>query len=248
MEQLDWYVICLLPDFIMKVNEFPFYAGREPGESENCVVIDEPSISRKQFLLEKREDGQVWYVNRSETNKGRIDGQYPDAIPLAADAVHILRVGGIVIGLGTQVEAVAQVVADKSVDLYNVDYNGKVIGPLTRNQLLDGYKKKYFGMLTKTWLVRNPEQVFYVADAVKQIRKQMKTRMRIVVKPGSITTPDKASAPAKNPEASATTTCIMPLPKIKPATDHAVKIPPRRPVQNDDFDTPPPPLPLPKFN
>lgn len=244
MEQVDWYIICLLPNFIMKVNEFPFYAGREPGESDNCVVIDEPSISRKQFLLEVREDGRLWYVNRSETNKGRIDGQYPDELSLDADAVHILRVGGIVIGLGTQVEAVAQVVADKSVDLYNVDYNGKVIGPLTRNQLLDGYKKKYFGMLTKTWLVRNPEQVFYVADAVKQIRKQMKTRMRIVAKPGTGTSPATSSVPA---ESATTATRIVPLPKVVPATDRAVKIVPRAP-QNDDFDTPPPPLPLPKFN
>lgn len=246
MEQLDWYVICLLPNFIMKVNEFPFYAGREPGESENCVVIDEPSISRKQFLLEMREDGQLWYVNRSETNKGRIDGQYPDELPLSPDAVHILRVGGIVIGLGTQVEAVAQVVADKSVDLYNVDYNGKVVGPLTRNQLLDGYKKNYFGMLTKTWLVRNPEQVFYVADAVKQIRKQMKTRMRIVAKPGAGTA-SSVPVSAAGSESASTPTRIMPLPKVKPVVDRAVKIPPR-PPQNDDFDTPPPPLPLPKFN
>ncbi|MGN0851994.1 MAG: FHA domain-containing protein [Kiritimatiellia bacterium] len=237
MEQPDWYVICLLPDFIMRVNEFPFYVGREPGESENCVVVDEPSISRKQFLLERRDDGQLWYVNRSGTNKGRIDGVYADELPLSPDAVHVLRVGGIVIGLGTQVEAVAQVVADKSVDLYSVDYHGKVIGPLTRNQILDGYKKKYFGMLTRTWLVRDPEQVFYVADAVKLIRKQMRTRMRIVAPPPA------GPPPAATEAARSVATRIAPLPKVEAALDRAVRIAPR-PPQDDGVSAPPP---LPKF-
>ena len=103
----DWYVVCLMPNFIVRLTEFPCFVGRRPPTGGNCIVIDEPFVSRLQFVLEVREE-QVWYVNQSVTNPGLIDDSEAVELALDPDFVHLVCVGDLVLGIGTDVEAVYQ--------------------------------------------------------------------------------------------------------------------------------------------
>ena len=51
---MSWHIVCLMPNINETVNEFPFYVGRLPVPTANCVAIDDPTVSRQQFSLEKR--------------------------------------------------------------------------------------------------------------------------------------------------------------------------------------------------
>ena len=59
---MSWHIICLMPSLNETVDEFPFHFGRLPGPTPNCVVMDDPTISRSQFTLEKKLSG-VFYIN-----------------------------------------------------------------------------------------------------------------------------------------------------------------------------------------
>ena len=137
---MTWHVFSLMPQLDVAVDDFPFYVGREAGPTANCVIIDDPTVSREQFSLEKRL-GRIYNTNKSETNPGLFDGveetcrQYLDP-----SFVHIVQIGDITIGIGTNREKTKHITTAQSQDLYMVTANGREIGPLTDAQLLKDAK------------------------------------------------------------------------------------------------------------
>ncbi|MBR4653306.1 MAG: hypothetical protein IKO72_08090 [Kiritimatiellae bacterium] len=164
---MSWHVICPITGLDETVDEFPFYVGRHPGPTGNCAVIDDPCISRQQFKLEKKLTG-VRYVNLSDTNPGELDGVIiPVEIKLAPFQSHILKLGEIVIGLGTDYTQTRKAALDNSPDLYMVTKrDGGESGPFTGEQIVEGCEKGYFTPMTKVRTLQNPGTVMNMADVV----------------------------------------------------------------------------------
>ena len=161
-----WHIICLNPSFNETIEEFPFHVGRFPGPTSNCVVINDPTISRSQFSLEKHLRG-IYYVNHSEENAGELDGEIiQERKRLDASRPHVLKLGDITVAFGTDYEKVSQAAAAYSEELYMVTCGNDEIGPLTGAQVIEGCEKGYF---TRTMLVRslrNPGTSMRMEDVV----------------------------------------------------------------------------------
>ena len=163
---MSWHIICLMPSLNETVDEFPFHFGRLPGPTPNCVVMDDPTISRSQFTLEKKLSGD-FYINRSGENAGELDGKIVlGEAKLSPFQTHILKLGDITIAMGTDYAKTSQAAAAYSVDLYMVTVNGNEIGPLTADQVIDGCEKGYFSRTTKVRTLQNPGQVMSMEDVV----------------------------------------------------------------------------------
>ena len=162
-----WHVICLMPKFEAIVTEVPFYLGRTQAPTPNSVVVDDPSVSRSQFSLEKRITG-IYYVNRSSDNAAEIDGEFVfKEKKLTSNAVHIVKIDDITIAIGTDYALTENAAIDNSVELYMVRGNGgKEIGPLTGEQVVEGCEKGYFTQNTMLHTLRNPEHVLLMNEVV----------------------------------------------------------------------------------
>ena len=166
----DWYIVCLMHNFILRLDGFPFSVGREPPEGGHRLAIDEPFISRLQFVLERRADGRLWYVNRSRTNPALIDGKPLLELQLTSRDVHLVTIGDLVVGFGTDAPAVFQAVADASPDLYGVSYRGREFGPLLFEHLVEACTKRVFDETATTWLLRDPDQVYNLFELAKRTK------------------------------------------------------------------------------
>ena len=168
--QKSWYIVCLMHNFIFRLDEFPLYVGREADSARNCLAIDEPFISRRQFVLELRGD-QLWYVNQSLTSLGLVDGGYPIELELNPDSVHIVQLGDLVIGLGTDVDDVYQTVADQSPDLFKAFLDGNEVGPLMLEHLYEAYEKGIFNDETQVYYLRAPDVLYNVGELLEKLRQ-----------------------------------------------------------------------------
>ena len=164
---MSWHIICLMPSLNETVDEFPFHFGRLPGPTPNCVVMDDPIVSRSQFTLEKRLGG-IYYVNHSEENAGELDGKIiQKELKLSPFQTHILKLGDITIALGTDYAKTSQAAVAYSVELYMVTANdGNEIGPLTGDQLIEGCEKGYFSRTTQLRTLQNPGKVLRMDGVV----------------------------------------------------------------------------------
>ena len=168
--QRSWYIVCLMHNFIFRLDEFPLYVGREADSARNCLAIDEPFISRRQFALELRGD-RLWYINQSLTSLGLVDGGYPIELELNPDSVHIVQLGDLVIGLGTDVDDVYQTVADQSPDLFKAFLNGNEVGPLMLEHLYEAYEKGIFNDETQVYYLRDPDVLYNVGELLEKLRQ-----------------------------------------------------------------------------
>ncbi len=163
---MSWHVISQMPSLNVEVTEFPFHVGRFAGPTPNCAIIDDPTISRSQFSLEKRFTG-IWYVNHSSENAGELDGNIATKeVKLSPFKVHVLKLGDITIAMGTDYAAVSRASVMHAVELYMVMVNGNEIGPLTADQLIEGCEKKYFTRKTQLRTLKNPSRMMNMEDVV----------------------------------------------------------------------------------
>lgn len=157
---MAWYIVCLNLNnpVSVKATSFPISVGRAPLGA-NSVAIDSPSISKTQFVLTKTL-GKFFFVNRNQTNPGILDGLPADGSrELSVSEPHLLEVGGILIGLGTNLNEVYAAVRDTVVDFYCARVAGRELGPWTSEQLLDACENGVVGRNTPVWLAQNPEGV-----------------------------------------------------------------------------------------
>ena len=162
-----WHIICLNPSLNETIDEFPFYFGRLPGPTSNCVVMEDPTISRSQFTLEERLDG-IYYVNHSVENAGELDGRIVQGEEkLSSFQVYVLKLGDITITLGTNYAKTLQAALKHSAELYMVNAGGgKEIGPLTGAQLIEGYRKNYFSLTTRLRALHNPNYIVTMQEVI----------------------------------------------------------------------------------
>ena len=160
-----WHIVCLNPELKVSVNEFPFHVGRVAGPTSNCAIIEDPVISQRQFLLERRLSG-IWYVNQSETNPASIDGQIVNQQKLTPDSAHVLQIGDIVIAIGTNDTAVYEAAVAHSQELFYVTHDEREIGPLTSEQLVEGCEKGYFQPTTTVRSTYQPGSQFQMSDFI----------------------------------------------------------------------------------
>lgn len=183
---MSWHIICLMPSLNETIDEFPFHVGRFPGPTANCVIIDDPTVSRSQFTLEKHLGG-IYYENHSEENAGELDGEIVQkSKKLDSSKPHILKLGDITIALGTDYAKVSQAVAAYSVDLYMVNHDGKEIGPLTGAQVIEGCEKGYFTRSTQVRSLRDPGTSMRMEDVVDFEDEEVESPPAYVEQPANL--------------------------------------------------------------
>ena len=164
---MEWFAISLCPQFAVKITSFPVIAGRGEGvDQPNFLLIDDPTVSRKQFSLVLR-SGVVFLKNESHSNPPELDGAIVDTmVELTSDAAHIVRIGNVILGLGTSYTAVAEAVNRENTVRYNVCVNGQVIGPLTEAQLIDACQKGIINRHTKIYLASDQETCYEAHELI----------------------------------------------------------------------------------
>ena len=162
---MTWHIVSLMPELRVAVEEFPFYVGRVAGPTPNCAIIDDLTVSRRQFTLERRLSG-IWYMNNSEANAGTIDGEIVQSRKLEPDAVHIIQIGDIILAVGTNAAATYDAAAKNTQELYYVTHNGREIGPLTGEQLVEGCEKNYFQATTAVRLLSDPGKTYQMSEII----------------------------------------------------------------------------------
>lgn len=163
---MPWYMVCLMPKLNVAIDEFPLYVGRLVGPTPNCVIIDDPTVSRLQFTLEKRLSG-IYYVNHSSENAGELDGiTVRKEQKLNPFSVHVLKLGDMTITFGSNYTKVSQAAVEYSEELYMVMSGGKEIGPLTGALIVEGCEKGYFTRATQLRSLRNPEVLMRMDEVV----------------------------------------------------------------------------------
>ncbi len=161
---MDWYFVCLAPKKAFKITAFPFNVGRmQKGLSS--VEFADPSMSRDQFSLNSLL-GQIYYVNHSAENPAEVDGvEVATKVKLGA-GIHIIKVGGTTIGVGTDYDTLCAEVAQQTVEYYMARVGGRELGPWTGAQLLDACENGVLGRDSKVWYTYDPETVYNAADLV----------------------------------------------------------------------------------
>ena len=195
----SWYVVCPMHDVILRVDEWPFLVGREVGEVGNCLKMSEPFISRQQFVLEMRA-GRLWYVNKSSTHPAFIDGGYPMALELSPDALHIVKLGHVVIGLGTDADLVYQVALEQSPPLFKVILNGNEVGPLLAEHLRAACKRGVFAENTVVYYLRDPKPRYKLGELLSRLDQGLKPIPFEVLPSSHWKQQPAAEAPVAEPE------------------------------------------------
>ena len=153
---MSWYVVCMNPKVAVKVTRFPLTVGRE-AIGANSVIIDSPTVSRRQFTLEKRL-GKIYFVNQSQTDPGVLDGEDVHGNKqLSEKSVHLLQVGSVAIAFGTDYEAACAAARDIPEDRYCARVNGEVLGPWTGAQLVDACENGIIKRNTMVWTTRDEQ-------------------------------------------------------------------------------------------
>ena len=154
---MAWYVVCMNPKAAVKVTKFPLTVGRE-AIGANSVVINDPTVSRRQFTIEKRL-GKVYFVNQSQTDCGLLDGAEVNASKVLSETdSHSLQVGDVTIAFGTDYNAVCSAAKDGSAgNFYYARVNGRVLGPWTGDQLVDACENGVLSRNSMVWFAQNSD-------------------------------------------------------------------------------------------
>ncbi len=165
---MEWFAVCLNPQLAVRIPKLPIAAGRGNGSPQaGFLVINDPTVSRKQFSLVLSTKGNTFYKNESPDNPAEVDGAViQDKVKLSAEEVHIVRMGNVVLGLGTDYTAVTAAVQQENVVFYNARVNGQVLGPWTEEQLVDACNNGVVRRDTKIWYASDPSTVYSAGDLI----------------------------------------------------------------------------------
>lgn len=99
----DWYLVCLNPEWGLKLEGFPLVAGR--GESCDVVLAD-PKVGRQQFKLEKNPSGELVVSDLGGgTNPTYWDGDVMRGpAVVTVDEPHLIVAGRTILGLAQNVQ------------------------------------------------------------------------------------------------------------------------------------------------
>lgn len=163
---MEWYVISINPNDNVKVNRFPFFVGREPERPENCMVIQNPTVSRNQFSLGIRLRNLI-YTNLSESSPAEVDGVVvATETKLDLKMVHVVQMGETLVVMGANQRAVSQMATQLASELYLVEHEGEVFGPMKDAELLEYCESKVFKPTTKLRCLADPDTIMEMAELV----------------------------------------------------------------------------------
>lgn len=163
---MDWYMTSVYPSASTKVDEFPFYVGRDPEHQESCLVLLNQTVSRDQFVLESRLRG-VFYKNLSKTSPAQLDGVIVVGDrKLETNITHVVHMGDVTVIIGTDAAAVNQMAAQVASEQYLVNLNGEEYGPMKEDELLEYCENGTFKPTTKVWCLAEPDNVMEMAELI----------------------------------------------------------------------------------
>ena len=164
-ESMEWYFVCLAPKKAVKINNFPVNVGRDPGSANSLRFLD-PGLSRLQFSLTQFL-GQVYYVNKSPENPATVDGvAVPDKVKLTP-GIHIIKVGSMTMGVGTDYDQLCSTVSSVTVEYFAARVNGQELGPWTIEQVRDACENGVLGRDSKVWYTYDPTTIYRADDFIE---------------------------------------------------------------------------------
>lgn len=163
---MNWFFISIYPEACTKIDTFPFYVGRQPEQQENCLILLNPTVSRKQFVLESRLRG-VFYKNLSGSSPAQLDGVVSDGeCKLDPNITHVIHMGDVSAVVGTDFGAVKQMAAQLASERYLVNHNGEEYGPMKEAELLEYCENGTFKPTTKVWCLADPGNVMEMSELI----------------------------------------------------------------------------------
>lgn len=163
---MDWFIISIYPEACTKIDTFPFYVGRQLEQQENCLILLNPTVSRKQFVLESRLRG-VFYKNLSGSSPAQLDGVVSDGeCKLDPNITHVIHMGDVSAVVGTDFGAVKQMAAQLASERYLVNHNGEEYGPMKEAELLEYCENGTFKPTTKVWCLADPGNVMEMSELI----------------------------------------------------------------------------------
>lgn len=158
-----WFMASIYPVTSVKIDKFPFYVGRAPG---NNLLLSDLTVSREQFVLEVH-TGDVFYKNLSQTSPGELDGvSVVGERKLESGVTHVVHVGSCFLVIGTNADAVSQKSMQLASERYIVNHNGEEYGPMKEAELLEYCESGTFGPTTKVRCLANPDSVMEMSELV----------------------------------------------------------------------------------
>ncbi|MGN0832259.1 MAG: FHA domain-containing protein [Kiritimatiellia bacterium] len=115
---MSWCIVSVYPAASARIDDFPFYVGRDPENRTNCLALPNRTVSRNQFVLERRLRGLV-YRNLSRNAPATLDGAVVvGERKLDPSAIHVVRMGEAFAIIGTNADAVEQMAMQLASELY----------------------------------------------------------------------------------------------------------------------------------
>ena len=163
---MEFYLICVHPNIEIEINQFPFYIGRKPDAGKYIGAIEEPTVSRNQFVIEARLRG-YFYRNLSDGSPAEFDGEVVEGErKLSAGEVHVLQMGSVTAVLGSDYDSVRKHAAQLASELYMVKNGGEETGPFTAEQVLENCESGMFLPSTKLWTLAAPDRIMEMSDLI----------------------------------------------------------------------------------
>ena len=113
---MNWYLVCCAPKKTASITSFPCHIGRDL-KGRGTVKLEAPSIAQAQFTLTSS-FGRIYYINDSPTSPARVDGRVVPTKVRLTEGIHIIQVGNILIGVGTNYKQLWQVVFTRQIEPY----------------------------------------------------------------------------------------------------------------------------------
>lgn len=162
---MQWFLFCLRPNVSVKIKGWPIVVGRSP-HGKYSATINDPTVSREQFVLESHL-GRVQYVNLSRENSGLVDGVEVLDRKCLDKGTHLIEVGSVVIGIGTDYKLLSSAVKDATPSLFMARCGGRDIGPLTADQLIKMCEDGSLGRKSQVWYENDSTTVYNAEDIVE---------------------------------------------------------------------------------
>lgn len=163
---MEWYLISINPDAAVKAVRFPFVVGREPEQTDNCMVVPNPTVSRNQFSIGVRLRNVI-YTNLSANSPAEVDGvAVSNELKLDPKTVHTVEMGEARVVMGANYQAVKQVAEELAAGLYLVEHNGEVYGPMKEAELLEYCESGVFKPTTKVRCLADPDATMEMSELV----------------------------------------------------------------------------------
>lgn len=158
------YLISVYPYNRIKIDHYPFYVGRDPDHKNNCLILNNQTVSRNQFLIDSGFLG-TRYKNLSDNSPAQLDNVIVTGErKLDTKVPHVIQIADLSIVLGSDLNLVDQISRQIASEQYIVSHNGEAYGPMKVDELIEYCNNGTFTSNTQVWCLTDLNTPMTMAD------------------------------------------------------------------------------------